>query len=98
MAQGQRIEATNGVSRGYTTPVEKVTLTYGANAGVIGERSVIAGFNFINKFINDGYNSFTKDKDPLADGNGLLNMNGKYIINPETGVLEPPTRTREFIA
>ena len=98
MDQGRRIEATNGVSRGYTTPVEKVTLTYGANAGVIGEKSVIAGFNFINKYINDGYNNITMNIDPLMDGNGLLNMNGKYITNPETGVLEPPTRTREFIA
>lgn len=60
--------------------------------------TTLQGFKFINPFENYGFNNITTNQDVLADNNGLLNSIGKYVTNPETGVLEPPTRTREFIA
>ena len=60
--------------------------------------TTLQGFKFINPFQNYGFNNITANQDTLADGNGLLNLNGRYTANPETGILEPPKVTREFIA
>ena len=78
MANEQGVGAVQGVSRRYTTPVEKVTMAYGQFNRVAAEGATIAGFNFINPFENYGFNNITANLDPLAEGNGGLNRHIKY--------------------
>lgn len=92
------IDKIGGVSRGYTTPVDKVTFEYSKFGSITtAEKATIAGFNYINPGYGDGYNTISFNQNVLADGNGLLNLHGKYTQN-ELGQEVPPTRTMMFMA
>jgi len=84
----------DGVARAYTTPVEKVTLEYSRFGSITRpDADTVAGFVFTQSGFGEGFNEITR-----GECGGLLNLHGKYMIDPETGESIPPVSTMMFTA